>query len=146
MLGVDGLFETHLNVANLERSIRFYRDIVGLPFARAFPERQAAFFWIGAPGQAMLGLWGSSAPIGMRLHLAFTVSLENLMAAASRLRASGIATQDFFGRRSDTPSVFGWMPAASIYFDDPDGHSLELLTMLPGEARPELGVVSWAEW
>ena len=39
--------------------------------------------------------------------------------------------------------VFAWMPAVSIYFDDPDGHLLELIAMLPGEAQPEGGIVAW---
>jgi lactoylglutathione lyase len=28
------------------------------------------------------------------------------------------------------PSVIGWMPAAAVYFRDPDGHLLEYLPML----------------
>jgi hypothetical protein len=39
--------------------------------------------------------------------------------------------------------VFGWMPALTIHFRDPDGHSLEFIAMLPDAPRPELGVVSW---
>ena len=42
--------------------------------------------------------------------------------------------------------VFAWMPALAIYFDDPDGHSLEFIAMLPGTPRPELGVQSWDAW
>ena len=68
---VRGLFETHLTVADLDRSMAFYRDVVGLPVALEVPERGAAFHWIGRPGQAMLGLWSiGSAPMGMQLHVA----------------------------------------------------------------------------
>jgi catechol-2,3-dioxygenase len=42
-----GLFETHLTVSYLERSIAFYRDVVGLPLALELPECEAAFLWIG---------------------------------------------------------------------------------------------------
>jgi lactoylglutathione lyase len=38
------------------------------------------------------------------------------------------------------------MPAAAIFFDDPDGHLLELLAMLPGKPKPEIEVVSLEEW
>jgi len=38
------------------------------------------------------------------------------------------------------------MPAASVFFRDPDGHLLEYLAMLDGAPRPDLGVVSWSEW
>jgi hypothetical protein len=37
------------------------------------------------------------------------------------------------------------MPAAAIYFRDPDGHQLECLAMLDGPARPELGIVPWSQ-
>ena len=45
---ITGLFETHLTVSDLDRSIAFYRDIVGLPLAHRVPARGAAFHWIGA--------------------------------------------------------------------------------------------------
>jgi hypothetical protein len=38
------------------------------------------------------------------------------------------------------------MPAAAVYFRDPDGHMLEYLTMLEGPARPELGIVPWSQF
>ena len=41
---VRGLFETHLTVSDLERSLGFYCDIVGLPVALEIPERNVAFF------------------------------------------------------------------------------------------------------
>jgi hypothetical protein len=45
--------------------------------------------------------------------------------------AQGVAVKNFFDEPTDVFSVFRWMPAASIYFDDPDGHLLELLARLP---------------
>ncbi|HEX8153616.1 MAG TPA: VOC family protein [Thermoanaerobaculia bacterium] len=143
---VRGLFETHLTVANLPRSVAFYRDVVGLPVAFEVPERAAAFHWIGRPGQAMLGLWSiGSAPIGMQLHIAFDMALEDVLGASHRLRAHGIQPLSFAGEPADEPSVIGWMPAAAVYFQDPDGHMLEYLAMLKGRARPELGVVPWSQ-
>jgi hypothetical protein len=38
------------------------------------------------------------------------------------------------------------MPAATVYFRDPDGNMLEFLTMLPDAPRPELNVLPWREW
>jgi lactoylglutathione lyase len=37
------------------------------------------------------------------------------------------------------------MPAAAVYFRDPDGHMLEYLAMLEGPQRPELGIVGWSQ-
>jgi hypothetical protein len=57
-----------------------------------------------------------------------------------------VELRDFFQQRTTTPTVFGFIPAASIYFDDPDGHLLELLAPIADKPRPELTAVSWAEW
>jgi lactoylglutathione lyase len=143
----SGLFETHLTVSDLHRSTAFYRDVVGLPLALEVPERGAAFFWIGAPGRAMLGLWSmGSTPIGLSLHVALEVSLADVLAACAALRANGIVPLSFFGTEATEPSVIGWMPAAAVYFRDPDGHLIEYLAMLPDVPRTERGIVSWSEW
>ena len=42
--------------------------------------------------------------------------------------------------------VFAWMPAIAIYFDDPDGHILEFIAILQGEAKPKYGVISYEQW
>jgi lactoylglutathione lyase len=142
-----GLFETHLTVSDLDRSIEFYRDVVGLPLALVIEERGAAFFWIGGPGKAMLGLWSlGSAPMGMSLHFALEASLEDVLGATDGLRSNGVMPLSFFGAETSEPSVIGWMPAAAVYFRDPDGHSIEYLAMLEEPARAERGIVPWSEW
>jgi lactoylglutathione lyase len=144
---ITGLFETHLTVSDLERSTAFYRDIVGLPVALELPERGTAFFWIGAPGQAMLGIWSlGSAPMGLSLHIALAVSLADVLGACDALRSGGITPLSFFGSETTEPSVIGWMPAAAVYFRDPDGHLIEYLTMLDEPARAERGIIPWSEW
>lgn len=57
---ITGLFETHLNVEFLERSIDFYKGLPGLSFCHYEVQRRVAFFWIGKPKKAMLGLWEKS--------------------------------------------------------------------------------------
>jgi len=141
------LFESHLTVSDLQRSVSFYRDLVGLPLALEVPERDAAFFWVGAAGDSLLGLWSlGSAPLGLTLHVAFEVSMGDLLDAPKRLEAQGITPLSFFGTETTEPSVIGWMPAAALYFRDPDGHMLEYLTMLDEAPRLGLGIVSWSEW
>jgi predicted N-acetyltransferase YhbS/catechol 2,3-dioxygenase-like lactoylglutathione lyase family enzyme len=143
----SGLFETHLSVSDLRRSLEFYRDVVGLPVALEFPERAAAFLWIGEPGRAMLGLWSlGSAPMGLSLHLAFTASLGDVLHACESLRSVGVTPLSFFATETTEPSVIGWMPAAAVYFRDPDGHLIEYLAMLDEAPRPELGIVPWSRW
>ncbi len=142
-----GLFETHLTVSDLDRSIAFYRDVVGLPLALEVPERGAAFLWIGGAGQAMLGLWSlGSAPMGLSLHIALAASLRDVLGACDALRASGVTPLSFFGAETTEPSVIGWMPAAAVYLRDPDGHLIEYLAMLDESARPERGIIPWSVW
>jgi lactoylglutathione lyase len=153
-ISLRGLFETHLTVSDLKRSITFYRDIVGLQQALDVSERNAAFFWIGdhssySSRRSMLGLWSiGTSPIGLTLHVAFEVAaINDLLDAPIRLKDQGIIPLSFFGIESMEPSVIAWMPAAAIYFRDPDGHLMEYLIMLDEkERRPELGIVSWSEW
>jgi lactoylglutathione lyase len=146
-ISVRGLFETHLTVRDVGRSVAFYRDVVGLPVALELPERNAAFMWIGERGRAMLGLWGIGSSVNsLTLHIAFEVGLDDLLASPERLRELGVTPLSFFGEETAEPDVLAWMPAAAVYFEDPDGHLLEYLAMLDDEPRPEAGIVSWSQW
>jgi lactoylglutathione lyase len=144
---VRRLFESHLTVSDLQHSVTFYRDLVGLTPALEVPERNAAFFWVGESGDSLLGLWSlGSSPLGITLHVAFEVTIDDLLDAPKRLEAQGITPLSFFGTETTEPSVIGWMPAAALYFRDPDGHLLEYLAMLEEDPKLDLGIVSWSEW
>ena len=144
---VTSLFEAHLPVADVARSVAFYRDVLGLEVAYEDAGRGLAFVWAGEPGGAMLGLWSlGTAPMGMRLHVAFAAPLEEVLRAPEALASAGIVPRSFFREETTEPSVIGWMPAAAVYFEDPDGHMLEYLAMLDERPRPEAGIVGWSEW
>jgi lactoylglutathione lyase len=144
---VERLFEAHLTVSDLDASIAFYRDRVGLQLAHLVAARQAAFFWVGSHGTTMLGLWAAgSAPQKTTTHVAFVASRDDVVAAPRALQSAGITPVDFDGRPTDEPVVLAWMPAASIYFHDPDGHLLEYIAMLPEDPRPDRGILRWHEW
>jgi lactoylglutathione lyase len=44
---IKGLFETHIYVEDLARSIDFYSNTLGLTQCHYEEERKIAFFWIG---------------------------------------------------------------------------------------------------
>jgi len=144
---VERLFEAHLSVADLDASVAFYRDLVGLELAHVVPARQAAFFWIGPRGSGMLGLWSiGTNPQKTLMHIAFATTLEQVIAAPRTLQSAGLVALDFNGQPTHEPVVLAWMPAASIYFRDPDGHLLEYIAMLAEEPRPGDGVMGWQQW
>jgi catechol 2,3-dioxygenase-like lactoylglutathione lyase family enzyme len=143
---IRGLFETHLEVASLERSIAFYTDSLGLTLAHTDPVRKAAFFWISKPQEAMLGIWESTQPVSSR-HIAFRCAVEDiLLHTEAYLQRLDLKPYNFLQDGTARPMVFAWMPALSLYFRDPDGHELEFIAILEGEGRPDLGILSYEEW
>lgn len=144
---ITGLYETHLYVENLERSITFYKNVLGLELCSYTDERRVAFFWIGKPKQAMLGLWEKPKDqIDIR-HFAFTCTKEFILnESIAFLKSHNLTPYNFLKNSKEEPMVFAWMSAISIYFDDPDGHSLEFIALLEGDAKPELGVICYKEW
>lgn len=141
---IQGICETHLEVRDLDRSVAFYESL-GLTLG--LKHVKGAFFWVTEPGEQLLGLWSADEyqPISKR-HFAFQVSLDHLLAAEQWLSEIGISPVPAFGREPVEPIVHPWMPAATVYFDDPDGHSLKLLAMLPGEPKKIPGVLYYSEW
>jgi lactoylglutathione lyase len=151
---ITKLFETHLKVKNLERSMEFYGNPLGLELAQTALARRAAFYWLGERRNTMLGIWENPPwsvserpenPIVIQ-HIAFETEFGDLSRVIRNLKDRGIQLRNFFDEITDQPSVFGWIPAASIYFNDPDGHLLEFIAKLSGEAKPEIGIVSLEEW
>ncbi|WP_439580661.1 VOC family protein [Elioraea sp.] len=143
---IQGLYEAHLTVRDLDRSIAFYRDVLGLSFAHRIPERHVAFFWMGAARATMLGLWEiHTSPVFIRSHIAFRVALADVERCVAALRWAGL-TPRHGETEIDEPVVLTWMAAASVYFDDPDGHSLEYIALLDDPPRPHLGTLPLSAW
>ncbi len=142
------LYEAHLPVADTEAAQRFYVEVVGLQLAHRDLTRNIVFLWAGADRRSMLGLWGPGTTLGRefhKCHIAFNVSLRELLAAGKRLNDAGIQTRNFAGKETTEPSVIGWMPSAQLYFDDRDGHSLEFIALLDESPEPSF-VGSLSEW
>ncbi|MEM8763758.1 MAG: VOC family protein [Bacteroidota bacterium] len=146
---ITGLFETHLFVENLDRSIAFYTEILGLTQCRYREQPKTAFFWIGKEKQAMLGLWEKpKEEIDIR-HFAFECDPDWIAhESVAFLKSHNITFWNFLQNQKDVPMVFCWMPAISIYFNDPDGHDLEFIGILPGKPKSdaEKRIVTYKEW
>ena len=144
---IKGLYETHLFVENLERSIAFYAEVLELKQCHYEEERRAAFFWIGQDKQSMLGLWEKpKEQIDIR-HFAFECEPEWILnESVDFLKSRNLECRNFLNDGTDRPMVFAWMPAIAIYFDDPDGHSLEFIGTLDGKGKPENGIITYERW
>jgi len=60
----------------------------------------------------------------------------------SRSRTTcSLQPRDLAGLPTQEPVVLAWMPAASVYFRDPDNNLLEFMTMLTDPPRPDPGVL-----
>jgi catechol 2,3-dioxygenase-like lactoylglutathione lyase family enzyme len=121
-LRTEGLDHVAITVADLERSVEFYRDVLGLE--SRYDELHVPMFMLAGgsglalfPPEALPGDGGSGAPDIRVAHVAFRVDREQFDRARDVLSAAGVET-----RFSDHGNVH------SLYFDDPDGHKLELAT------------------
>jgi lactoylglutathione lyase len=140
------LFEAHLYTSHLETAIEFYENL-GLQLAYRLEERRVAFFRFGQGEHMsqMLGIWETKEPV-RRNHIAFGVTYEEIVNAIDWLKEKGLAATESFGLAPTEPVVHAWMPAASVYFPDPDGNSLEFIHALEGKPNPELGVLYLSKW
>ncbi|WP_102027806.1 VOC family protein [Salirhabdus sp. Marseille-P4669] len=145
---IMGLYEAHLPVKNLEKSIRFYNQL-GLTLA--WRDEDTAFFWI-EEGISWLGLWQGDEyqtqyHPSLR-HIAFRVTYQDLKESLKWLESLQVKTVPFGGRISVEPFVRPNQGNASVYFDDPDGKSLELMCFVavPNELKHITEKLSFDEW
>ncbi|OEH94440.1 VOC family protein [Bacillus solimangrovi] len=143
---IQNLYETHLQVKDLDKSIEFFEKL-GLKLAHRINERKCAFFFIGNKEQ-MIGIWEVPEQQEIeRRHFAFSVSLDDLSESIKWLKKNEIRlSEDFFGREPIEPIVFAWMPSASVYFYDPDGNDLEFISMLDGDPADIDEMLYLSEW
>lgn len=143
-----GLYEAHLPVSNLQLSIDFYSRL-GLELA--WKDEETAFFWI-EKNKSWIGLWEGAeykTPYHPSLrHIAFRVSYEDLKESLSWLRSIDIDAVPFGKRDSVNPFVRPHQGNASVYFNDPDGNSLELMCFIdvPENLKNVTGKLSIEEW
>lgn len=140
---IKGLYEAHLPVRDLQRSIEFYKKL-GLEIAYEYDD--VAFLWI-VPKKVWLGLWQSEIPEnrnpasfpGNGRHLAFEVDFEEIKRASEWLLKKGVTLRSHGGLEPLEPIVRPHQQNVSIYFDDPDGNALELICNLPYGSPTEPG-------
>lgn len=142
---IKGLYETHVQVSNLENAIEFYTKVLGLELAHRDETRPIAFVWIGKNKESMLGLWEQKENLQTR-HFAFTADKEDILNySVELLKNKSLKPYNFLKDGSTQPMVFAWMPALAIYFNDPDGNQLEFISISEGDGKPELEMLSYKD-
>lgn len=122
---LERLDHVALTVADVDRSIEWYRDVLGLEHVHEEEwGRSPAFLTSGSTGLALFPSKSSepppprSHPDGLAMwHVAFGADRQNFDAARAELEARDI-------RYSFSDHGL----AHSIYFHDPDGHLIEITT------------------
>jgi catechol 2,3-dioxygenase-like lactoylglutathione lyase family enzyme len=127
---LNGLLETSLYVDDMHRSVRFFREVMGLS-TMLETERLTAFD-AGNRGTLLIFKRGGSTQdtrtdAGLlpghdgagKLHLAFAIPAESYEAWRDHLCAAGVRQR----------GEMHWSGGGrSFYFEDPDGHVLEVAT------------------
>ncbi|KGX91346.1 glutathione transferase [Pontibacillus halophilus JSM 076056 = DSM 19796] len=146
---IKGLYEAHLPVKDRKKALAFYEGL-GLPLA--FEGHRVTFVWI-EKGKSWLGLWDSdevNLPYHPSIrHIAFQVDKDDLRRSQEWLDELGIEVKTTFGvSPEDQPLVLSNLPHGhgAIYFDDPDGNSLELIPPLELDTYEEREIIPFEEW
>ena len=119
-----GVHHMALICSDVERTIRFYQELLGFPLVELFENRDYKgsthlFFDLGHDNTLAffdfpdLGLGPYAEVLGGFHHLAISVTPDHWAAAKQRLEDAGVATHI--------------ESEISLYFSDPDGVRLELI-------------------
>lgn len=132
---IEGVLETSLYVSDLERAGRFYETLFGLT-ALLSDDRMRGYAVAGQQVLLLFRKGGSTRPTPMpggtipphdgdgHLHLAFRIAADDVAAWEQRLSEQGIAVES----KVTCDDSGGPGGGTSLYFRDPDGHLLELIT------------------
>lgn len=127
MLNIKRLVHFTIPVKDLERSEKFYTEILGLKTVRKNPHM--VFM---AAGNDYFVLTYSENPVdpnpgeGYEIHHAFEVSEEDYDRALNFLRSKNIKVFKEEDRKTGT------FPGRSAYFHDPDRNVLEIIDLFKG--------------
>jgi catechol 2,3-dioxygenase len=114
---------THFTVADLDRAIAFWRDVIGMDLMLRHVGQFAAMSWGGYHHPIALNTWHSAGGTPHAKHHTglFHVALlyptrHALVVAAKRVADAGV---DIYGQADHGVS-------AALFFDDPDGNGIEI--------------------
>ena len=134
MLPIAGIYEVAIRVKDLARAEAFYVAKLGL--TEGIRDARRNWLFLRAGGNAGMIVLQEDKGEWPTQHFAFTVDESDIEAAANTLKENGVAVTG--------PVFHEWMPGKSVYFQDPDGHELELCApMKPQHSSEASRESSW---
>ena len=124
MIKVQGIDHVAVNVRDLDKSLKFYTEILGLKISGRENQKSGIEYFLDC-GPSLIGLIQGSESEGKHHfdnggvganHFSFRIKTEDFDKAVEALKERGVSI-DFFKKREKS-----W----SVYFRDPDGNKLEL--------------------
>ena len=117
------LAQLHISVTDIQRSIEFYRDVLGLEFLYEVPAQKMAFLMAG---DVRIYLGEAETPDAASHPLAY-YRVDGVQKEYQRLLAAGVAKGNPPHRVHSDDTHELWM--ASVL--DPDGHAVVLMEEKP---------------
>jgi catechol 2,3-dioxygenase-like lactoylglutathione lyase family enzyme len=120
--GIERLHQVAMTATNLDASVAFYRDVVGLKFIARFDPPGLAFFSLGGGTRLMLSAGSSSATLYFLVDDVKTAYADYHKRGINFLQPPAMIHRDEagqFGKRGNEE----WM----AFFKDPSGNTLALV-------------------
>ena len=138
---VRSLGHVVIKVRNQQRAEDFYNGLLGIPIAARYPELSATFFTLGNHHDFAVVAIGDDAEnppaksVGL-VHVAFKIGddIEQLREARDKLEKDGVKVVAHDHRVSK-----------SLYFDDPDGNTIELYVDVSDAWKQDPQQVAYSE-
>jgi len=132
--------ELGLRVTDLPRAVKFYQEVLGLEIVHAYPtivflkvsELDSPLGRGGHP--QLLVLFDRKVKLDIVLttldHFAFEIPLEQYPTERERLQQMGLELTERIWQ-----GEYAWLRARSVFFDDPDGNTIELIAHDPNSTH-----------
>lgn len=115
-LTVTGINHVVLHVQDMDRSVRFYTEVLGFEGRRMIggPGRKMSFLRCGAQGLDLFEVSGDVHGGEELNHMALGVAADGIDQVVAALEQAGVETSER-------------TPRSTVFIHDPDGHRIEVL-------------------
>ncbi len=127
MIELEGMSHTGFDVKDIDRCVQFYTEVLGgkLEWRRETPKMKSIKMYVGNLGLSIHELKPDEEyKVPFAIHFAYRVNWEKADAAIAHIKAHEIDVDGPVGHGNEPQNV-------SWFFEDPDGHRLEIEAHYP---------------